>query len=81
MNDLKGKAWFRPLDKIFVPKWEWKEKLRLRMTQGIRLDQASVLTADFYFGCRVWAIMTCRLKFSTMFSARRTSVGFLARVI
>jgi hypothetical protein len=53
----------------------------LRMTQGIRLDQASVLTADFYFGCRVWAIMTCRLKFSTMFSARRTSVGFLARVI
>jgi hypothetical protein len=34
-----------------------------------------------HFGCRVWAIITWRLKLSTMFSSKRTSVGFLARVI
>ena len=31
-----------------------------------------------YFGCSVCAIITWRLKFSTMFSCKRTSVGFLA---
>jgi hypothetical protein len=39
------------------------------------------LKADSYFGCSVCAIMTCRLKFSTIFSLSRTSVGFFARVI
>ncbi len=38
-----------------------------------------MLTADcsFYFGCSVCAIMIWRLKFSTIFSSRRTSVGRL----
>ena len=31
-----------------------------------------------HFGCSICAIMTCRLKFSTMLSSRRTSVGRLA---
>src|SRR5579872_2016923 len=34
-----------------------------------------------YFGCSVCAIITWRLKFSTMLSSRRTSVGRFARVI
>src|SRR5690349_21206702 len=34
-----------------------------------------------YFGCRVWAIITWRLKFSTMLGSKRTSVGFFAIVM
>src|SRR5579859_3754138 len=34
-----------------------------------------------HLGCKVWAIMTWRLKFSTMFGSRRTSVGFFAKVM
>src|SRR5271165_1373798 len=34
-----------------------------------------------HLGCSVCAIITWRLKFSTMFGSRRTSVGFLARVM
>ena len=37
--------------------------------------------ADSYLGCRVCAIMTCRLKFSTMCGSSRTSVGRLANDI
>lgn len=39
------------------------------------------LTTDCYFGCSVCAIITCRLKFSTIFGSSRTSVGFFARVM
>jgi hypothetical protein len=34
-----------------------------------------------YFGCKVCAIITCRLKFSTIFASSRTAVGFLASVM
>ena len=34
-----------------------------------------------YFGCNVWAIITWRLKCSTMLGSRRTAVGFLASVM
>src|SRR5262249_53288089 len=44
-------------------------------SQGLRAQASS------YFGCSVCAIMTCFLKFSTMFSSSRTSVGFLATVM
>ena len=34
-----------------------------------------------YLGCIVCAIITCRLKSSTIFSCKRTAVGFLAMVM
>src|SRR5580692_3892251 len=40
-----------------------------------------LLMADSYFGCSVCAIITWRLKFSSIFGSRRTSVGFFASVM
>ena len=36
---------------------------------------------QFYFGCSVCAIITWRLKLSSIFGSRRTSVGFFASVM
>src|ERR1700733_4326481 len=35
MNGLERKAWFRPLDKIFVPKWEERGKSKLGTAAGL----------------------------------------------
>jgi hypothetical protein len=35
MNVLERNAWFGPLDKIFVPKWEWREIPELGMETSI----------------------------------------------
>ena len=45
----------------------------------VKVDMLESLAGPIgYFGCRVWAIITWRLKFSTMFGSRRTSVGRFA---
>jgi hypothetical protein len=36
MNGLERNAWFRPLDKISVPKWEWQEKTQIGNGKTLR---------------------------------------------
>jgi hypothetical protein len=52
-----------------------------RLDSRGRLSLHTKLLTRNYFGCRVWAIITWRLKFSTMLGSRRTSVGFFAIVM
>jgi hypothetical protein len=46
-----------------------------------KLIEWLVTKAGSYLGCSVCAIITCFLKFSTIFASSRTSVGFFANVI
>jgi hypothetical protein len=41
MNVLERNAWFGPLDKIFVPKWEWREIPELGIDEDVRAERRS----------------------------------------